>query len=152
MTEQLTVGLYPEPGLYRFRFGRACPWVPARVDLSIARDPESMEPMDRAPRLRALVAGEEEDVWAIWPLHPIDRATYESLLSSMPDNPRMPADLGDPPFEVTNWAMLEVAPLLPYIDRQALTWAIEGWLRDVKPKQRVLHGVRFNVLESLNGE
>lgn len=129
------------PGLYRYRFGRQCPWVPARIDRVQPCDPETGEPMDRALRLRCLIAGEEVDPLAVWPLWPVSPEEYERLLAEMPDDPRCLEGLE---FEV-NYGIVDLSMIAGYLDHAAIDAAVMAWARDASPKQRAqLRGVRFN--------
>ena len=94
-----SVGLEPSPGYYRTRLVKDGPVVPVKLWFGPPSCPDTGTPLDRAHRLRAMVAGEECDPHEIWPLHPIDEATYAALLAAMPDDPRVKRDLSrEPPL------------------------------------------------------
>ena len=84
-----SVGLEPVPGLYKTRLVRNGPVVPARIWWGNAVDDEG-QPVDRAMRLRCLVAGEERVPLDVWPMHPISREEYDRLVAAMPDEPARP--------------------------------------------------------------
>ena len=75
----------PVAGHYKTRLVRGGPWLPVRLWLSPPPDPETGEPLDRAPRWQAELAGKPvDDFWAsgLWPavaLHPVDDAEYRYL-------------------------------------------------------------------------
>lgn len=89
-----SVGLEPVPGLYKYRWYLGPrsygPWVPARIDWVTPIDPETGEVLDRAIRLRCLIAGEEVEALDVWPLWPASEEEYRRLLDTMPDDPRQP--------------------------------------------------------------
>lgn len=85
----------PSPGLYRVRLVKGGRWLPARIDWSVARDPITGQTLDRSPRLRLLIAGDERDVLWFWPsLYPIAKSEFDTLVAGMGDEPDRPVDLG----------------------------------------------------------
>ena len=70
----------PVPGFYWTRLVRGGPKVPVRIWLDDnCRDPDTGEPMDRPPMMRATRGGKEVDLSQVWPYcakHCINAAEY----------------------------------------------------------------------------
>lgn len=101
----------PVPGHYRRRLVKSGPYVPIKIEYSVARDPDTGEQLDRSPMWIAYLNGELVDVFSVWPEcsgSPIDEAEYKFLLTvkewaeandpTAPEaNPRRPIDLNELP-------------------------------------------------------
>lgn len=74
----------PEEGFYRTRLVKNGVWVPVKITYGPPRDPDTGETLDRSWRWTALRAGEEVDVFDVWPGcsgAPITEEEYEFQLA-----------------------------------------------------------------------
>lgn len=126
----------PQPGHYRTRLARGAPFVPARLWWELPIDPDTGALLDRSPKLRCMVAGEERDPIEVWPyLHEVDEREYARLLVAMPDDPRAPIDL--PEADVPDLGQtVEISDNLPPLQQRDrwIQLAAEAGLR-VKPEE-----------------
>lgn len=68
-------------GAYRVRTERRGKWRPARIEMTVARDPLTGETLDRSPRKTATIAEEPADIGQVATFgEPITEAEYAYLM------------------------------------------------------------------------